>query len=139
HEASSVAASVMQIGAPTGVAATHGADPATVHRAATSPGAATSAATPPLSHDISRNMSGGSPLPESVRGFMEPRFNADFGNVRVHTGESAARMSDGVNARAFAVGSHIFFGQGQFQPGSSQGKELIAHELTHVVQQGKAP
>ncbi len=75
-------------------------------------------------------------MPRSIRQFMEPRFNANFSNVRIHTGKNAAQMSRQVNARAFTVGSNIFFGRDQFQPESSEGKELIAHELTHTIQQG---
>jgi hypothetical protein len=89
-----------------------------------------------VSHQIQAGMSGGSPLPGSVRGFMEPRFGADFSGVRVHTGEHAAQLSANLNAHAFTVGNHIFFGKGQYQPDVSSGKELIAHELTHTIQQG---
>jgi hypothetical protein len=140
REATSVAAHVMRMpetAAPPGVGATGSSG---IHRsaAAASPAPAAATATPMLSRDIPQSMSAGSPLPDSVRGFMEPRFDADFSRVRVHTGEPAARMSEGVNANAFTVGSHIFFGQGQYQPNSAKGQELIAHELTHVVQQGGA-
>ena len=69
---------------------------------------------------------------------MEPRFGADFGNVRIHTGEAAAKQSASLNAHAFTVGEHIFFGRNQFQPESAGGRELIAHELTHTIQQGAA-
>ncbi|HKY44269.1 MAG TPA: DUF4157 domain-containing protein [Pyrinomonadaceae bacterium] len=81
------------------------------------------------------SISGGSPLPKSVRGHMEPRFGANFGNVRVHTGETAANQSAHVNAHAFTVGDHIFFGKNKYDPDSASGKELIAHELTHTIQQ----
>lgn len=81
---------------------------------------------------------GGSPLPTGVRRFMEPRFGANFGNVRIHTGETAAKQSASLNAHAFTVGEHVFFGRNQFQPESTSGRELIAHELTHTIQQGAA-
>ncbi len=81
----------------------------------------------------------GSPLPLSVRRFMEPRFKADFSGVRIHTGEKSAKLNRQLNARAFAVGEQIFFGRGQFRPETAEGRELIAHELTHTVQQGAAP
>ena len=81
---------------------------------------------------------GGSPLPAPVRTFMEPRFGANFGNVRIHTGESAAQQSHMLNAEAFTVGEHVFFGRHQFNPNTSAGRELIAHELTHTIQQGAA-
>ena len=69
---------------------------------------------------------------------MEPRFGANFGNVRVHTGDAAAQQSAALNANAFTVGQHIFFGRDKFQPQSAGGQELIAHELTHTIQQGAA-
>jgi hypothetical protein len=84
------------------------------------------------------NIPGGSPLPTGVRSAMEPRFGASFSNVRVHTGESAAQQSAGLNANAFTVGEHIFFGRDKFQPQSDAGRHLIAHELTHTIQQGAA-
>jgi hypothetical protein len=80
----------------------------------------------------------GRPLPTHVRRFMEPRFRADFRGVRVHTGEHAARLSSRVSAHAFTVGDQIFFGRDRFQPDTHAGRRLIAHELTHTVQQGAA-
>jgi hypothetical protein len=82
---------------------------------------------------------GGEPLPGSVRGFMEPRFGHDFGAVRIHTDTQAATLSQGLAARAFTTGSDIYFGNGQYQPETPGGRELIAHELAHTVQQGAAP
>lgn len=82
--------------------------------------------------------SAGAPLPTGVRRYMEPRFGADFGNVRIHTGEAAATQSASLNAHAFTVGGHVFFGRNQYQPESATGRELIAHELTHTIQQGAA-
>ncbi len=67
---------------------------------------------------------------------MEPRFNADFSNVRVHSDPEAARLSNQLSARAFTYQSHIFFSRDQYQPGTSEGKQLLAHELTHTIQQG---
>lgn len=81
---------------------------------------------------------GGSPLPAGVRSYMEPRFGANFSNVRIHTGEPAAQQSAALNAHAFTVGEHVFFGRNQYQPESAGGRELIAHELTHTIQQGAA-
>lgn len=80
-------------------------------------------------------ISGGAPLPSSVRTHMEPRFGANFSNVRVHTDHSAAQQSSRLGASAFTVGEHIFFGKDKFQPQSSGGQQLIAHELTHTIQQ----
>lgn len=96
---------------------------------------ASSPPTAPPSSAPRVNIPGGSPLPAAVRSHMEPRFGADFGNVRVHTGDSAAQHSAGLNARAFTVGDHIFFGKEKYQPQSPSGRELIAHELTHTIQQ----
>lgn len=81
----------------------------------------------------------GSPLPAPVRSFMETRFGHDFGKVRVHTGSAATAVAARINARAFTIGRDIVFGDGQFASHSAAGQRLIAHELTHVVQQGHAP
>jgi hypothetical protein len=80
----------------------------------------------------------GAPLPTSVRSYYEPRFGRDFGSVRVHTGGEAAQSARGLQARAFTLGSDIVFGSGHFSPHSGEGQRLLAHELTHVVQQGGA-
>jgi hypothetical protein len=88
--------------------------------------------------EIQSATASGAPLPLSVRRFMEPRFNADFSNVKVHTGDKSAKLNRAVNAQAFAVGNNIFFGKDKFKPESREGKELIAHELTHTIQQGAA-
>lgn len=78
---------------------------------------------------------GGSALPPATRSFMEGRIGHDFSGVRVHHGVQAATLSRQVNARAFTVGRHIFFGGSEYAPSSLQGQRLLAHELTHVVQQ----
>lgn len=80
--------------------------------------------------------SSGQPLDPALRAFMEPRFGQDFRAVRVHTDGQAAASAASVNAKAYTVGQHIVFGSGRFTPQSPEGKQLIAHELTHVVQQG---
>lgn len=82
--------------------------------------------------------SGGSPLPASVRSYMEPRFQADFGAVRVHTDAHANELAGSMQAKALTVGHNIVFGAGHYAPESASGKRLLAHELTHVVQQGSA-
>jgi hypothetical protein len=69
---------------------------------------------------------------------MESAFGADFGGVRVHTDAQADGLNRLLNARAFTTGHDIFFRRGEYSPGSSTGRELLAHELTHVVQQGSA-
>jgi len=96
------------------------------------------AATPVRVPSTNVNIPGGVPLPAPVRTFMEPRFGANFSNVRIHTGESAAQQSADLGARAFTVGEHVFFGRDNFQPQSAGGRELIAHELAHTIQQGAA-
>ena len=81
---------------------------------------------------------GGQPLPGSARAFFEPRFKHDFSRVRVHTDAKAADTARAVNARAFTVGQDIVYGAGQYAPGTATGRRLLAHELTHVLQQGNA-
>ena len=81
---------------------------------------------------------GGEPLPEAVRQDMESRFGADFSAVRIHRDSRAAEASGALNAAAFTVGNQIHFGAGQFNPASGEGRELLAHELTHTIQQGAA-
>ncbi|NIM95754.1 MAG: DUF4157 domain-containing protein [Anaerolineales bacterium] len=84
---------------------------------------------------ISSLRGGGQPLQSSVRGFFESRFGYDFNRVRVHTDGNANRLAQAVNARAFTRGQSIVFGRGQYAPETSTGRRLLAHELTHVVQQ----
>ena len=81
---------------------------------------------------------GGQPLDPETRAFMEPRFGFNFGHVRVHTDAAAANAAQAVNAKAYTLGSDIVFGPGRYQPGTSDGRQLLAHELAHVVQQGPA-
>jgi hypothetical protein len=94
--------------------------------------------TPQVAADIENGQAGGRPLPSTVRRFMEPRFRADFGHIRIHTGDHAARLSRQLRARAFTFGNQIYFAQGQWSPETPEGQELIAHELTHTIQQGAA-
>ena len=77
----------------------------------------------------------GKPLPESTRNLFEPRFGHDFSRVRVHTDAKANKLAGAINARAFTTGQEIFFRQGEFRPMTLGGQRLLAHELTHVVQQ----
>jgi len=81
------------------------------------------------------NKGSGIPLPPDLRAFMEPRFGADFGGVRVHTGGQAADLNRAVSAQAFTHGQDIYMGNGKYNPDSDTGKQLLAHELTHVIQQ----
>jgi hypothetical protein len=77
----------------------------------------------------------GKPLDAGARAFFEPRFGHDFGRVRVHDGEREAASATALQARAFAVGERIVFGRGEYAPSSHAGRQLLAHELAHVVQQ----
>jgi hypothetical protein len=92
-------------------------------------------ATPELESRIQSFRGGGQSLPESARAFFEPRFGHDFSQVRVHTSAQAAKTAQAVNARAFTLGHKVVFATGGYAPGTVAGKRLLAHELTHVVQQ----
>lgn len=94
--------------------------------------------TPELDAEIQSVHGGGAPLASDARAFFEPRLGVDLGHVRVQTGSQAAGVARQLDARAFTVGNNITFGAGQYQPSSSEGRRLIAHELTHVIQQGGA-
>lgn len=78
----------------------------------------------------------GSSLDANIREFMESRFGYDFGNVRIHSGERAASSAESMNALAYTIGNDVVFRQGYYQPNTLEGRRLLAHELTHVVQQG---
>ena len=82
---------------------------------------------------------GGTALPNEVRAYFEPRFGRDFSQVRVHADGVAAVGAQAVQARAFTFGRDIVFGADEYSPATAEGKRLVAHELTHVVQQGAAP
>ncbi len=93
-------------------------------------------ATSDVASRLSSTRGRGSNLDEDTRGEMESNFGADFGDVRVHTDSEATQLSQDLGAKAFTHGSDIYFNQGQYNPNSSEGKHLLAHELTHTVQQG---
>jgi hypothetical protein len=80
----------------------------------------------------------GKPLDRATRSFMEARFGHDFGQVRIHDDAESAASARAVNASAYTVGSDIVFGRGQYSPNTQEGRKLLAHELTHVAQQGFA-
>jgi Domain of unknown function (DUF4157) len=84
-----------------------------------------------IEEKLSRSQTGGSPLSDDVRSFMESRFGSDFSGVRIHTGGDSVDMNRGLRAQAFTHGNHIYYGDGK-APGKN---DLTAHELTHVVQQ----
>jgi Domain of unknown function (DUF4157) len=77
----------------------------------------------------------GQSLPERTRSFFEPRFGFDLRNVKIHDDSEAARLADNVRARAFTIGRDVVFGRGEYRPDTADGMRLMAHELTHVVQQ----
>ncbi len=81
--------------------------------------------------------SAGRPLEASVREYFEPRFGFDFSKVRIHADDTAAESARSIGALAYTAGSQISFDSGRFQPNSGEGRRLVAHELTHVVQQGQ--
>ncbi|HEU5373830.1 MAG TPA: DUF4157 domain-containing protein, partial [Ktedonobacteraceae bacterium] len=88
---------------------------------------------PPIVNDVLA--SSGQQLDSSTRAFMEPRFGHDFSQIRVHSDTRAAESARAINALAYTVGSNIVFGAGQYTPQTGEGRQLLAHELTHVVQQ----
>lgn len=87
------------------------------------------------SRQIQSAKGGGSPLPQPIQSFMESRFGASFSGVRIHTDAAAAQTAEAINAQAFTVGKDIFFNGGKYAPESAGGGHLLAHELTHVLQQ----
>ena len=96
-------------------------------------GKSIAAETPVFVHDVLR--SPGRPLDPATRAFMEPRFGHDLSRVRLHTDGRASQSARAVSARAFTVGRDIEFGTGEYTPETAVGRRLLAHELTHVVQQ----
>lgn len=92
---------------------------------------------PPIVHEVLR--SAGRPLDTNTRDFMEARFGHDFSRVRVHADARAAESARAVSAAAYTVGEHLVFGPGGYRPETERGRHLIAHELTHVLQQGQGP
>ncbi|HXH22485.1 MAG TPA: DUF4157 domain-containing protein [Dehalococcoidia bacterium] len=88
---------------------------------------------------INSKRGSGATLDEASRKEMEPSFGQDFSDVRVHTDDTADALNRAVQAEAFTIGRDIFFRKGSYSPGSSEGKKLLAHELTHVVQQRDVP
>lgn len=100
---------------------------------------AASDATPTVSSTVADGIrgrrTGGEPLAPQARSFFEPRFGHGFSGVRVHRDAPDNALAESIGARAFTLGHHVFFGSGEYRPQSAEGKRLIAHELTHVLQQ----
>ena len=98
---------------------------------------------PGHSHDVTSSVAGeidaldggGQPLEAGVRSFMENRIGHHFGDVRVHTNGRAASTAQAINARAYTLGRNVVFGSGEYRPNSHSGRQLLAHELVHVIQQ----
>jgi hypothetical protein len=90
---------------------------------------------PALETRLAASRNRGEPLPDKTQAFMESRFGQDFSSVRVHTDADAVQMNRELNAQAFTHGQDVFFGSGKYRPEAGEGKRLLAHELTHVVQQ----
>ncbi|MFO1357376.1 DUF4157 domain-containing protein [Plasticicumulans sp.] len=131
QEAERAAEAVAQNEAP----AVKPAATATLARSAAGDGALS----PAIEQRIEASRSHGEPLAPAVRADMESRFGSDFGGVRTHTGAEAADLSRALDAQAFTSGSDVFFDSGRYAPAAPEGRALLAHELTHVVQQGASP
>jgi len=89
-----------------------------------------------IESDLSSSKGSGNPLPEDTKTQMESSFGADFSNVRIHNDSSAVKMNEDLNAQAFTQGNDVYFNSGKYDTNSSDGKNLLAHELTHTIQQG---
>lgn len=88
-----------------------------------------------ITHQIQSAKGNGTALSQPIKNFMESRFRTDFSNVRIHTDKNATQLSNELNAEAFTVKNDIFFNEGKYKPESSNGKQLLAHELAHTMQQ----
>ncbi|MBA3534080.1 MAG: DUF4157 domain-containing protein, partial [Ardenticatenales bacterium] len=111
---------------------------APISRLVQASGDVTGEVSPEVERNISSMRGGGQPLPREERTFFEERMGVDLDNVRIHDDSKAIQTSRDINAKAFTVGSNIAFNAGEYQPGTDSGRRLLAHELTHVVQQGAA-
>jgi len=94
---------------------------------------------PDVEAAIARTRGGGQPLAPATQDRLGEALGDSLADARIHTDDTADALAQSVSARAFATGSDVYFAQGEYQPGSSEGEELLAHELTHVVQQRGAP
>jgi hypothetical protein len=138
HEADEIAEQVMRNLTPSGPSAPAADEDARVRRSAP-PGIVGLEGGPMAAETEAAIQSGrgsGSALPDGVRRSMEASFGTDFGGVRVHTGPSADGLNRSLSSKAFTVGGDIYFARGQYQPATKEGQTLLAHELTHTIQQG---
>jgi hypothetical protein len=94
---------------------------------------------PDVQAAIARRRGGGAPLDPGLRQQVAPQLGDSLADVRVHTDSEAGGLTQAVSARAFTTGADIYFAPGEYSPGSQSGQQLLAHELTHVVQQRGAP
>lgn len=115
---------------------TGGAHPPTVHEG---PSSGVQRSETDAARPSSIPTAGGLPLPAAAQTFFEPRFGYTFGNVRIHTDGPAARSALSLRATAFTLGDDVYFAAGRFAPETAAGRRLIAHELTHTIQQQGAP
>ena len=107
-----------------------------VQRTIQSPTPPTQSVTPPaIAPSLSQSLGSSQPLAPATRAFFEPRFNHDFSQVRIHTDGRAAESAQALQANAYTLGHHIVFNAAQYAPGTARGQRLLAHELTHVIQQ----
>jgi hypothetical protein len=95
---------------------------------------ASDASRAPASEGLATALGDGQPLAPAERSYFEPRFGFAFDKIRIHTGPEAARSALSVGASAYALGNHLVFGAERYQPGTSEGRRLLAHELSHVAQ-----
>ncbi|HEU4326217.1 MAG TPA: DUF4157 domain-containing protein [Roseiflexaceae bacterium] len=136
QEAESVADMVMRSPAPSGDLDIPTDPSAALHVQRASGEGTGLSASPSVETNIAQMQSGGgSPIPASDRSFFENRFGHDFSQIRIHTDSRAVETSRSLNARAFTVGTDIAFDAGEYQPGTASGRHLLAHELTHTIQQ----
>ncbi len=101
-------------------------------------GAKTASVKPAMETTLKNNKGGGSKMDSKTKSEMESGFGADFSGVNIHTGSKAQEMSHDIGAQAFTYGNDVYFNQGKYNPQSQEGKHLLAHELTHTIQQGKS-
>ena len=106
-----------------------------VHRKAAGPGGPPRRSANLAGEVVSVTHSSGKPIPDAARNFLEPRFGADLRGVRLHDDARSSRLARSLGAKAFATGEHIVFGSGHFQPETIEGRRLLAHEISHVLQQ----
>ncbi|MFV0605091.1 MAG: DUF4157 domain-containing protein, partial [Niabella sp.] len=107
-----------------------------VQRLADSPSNEISSTTPVVDNSLNSSNSSGNPLPATIKNEMERSFNADFSQVKLHTNSHAVQMNQELQAQAFTYGNDIYFNSGKYDMNNVNGKHLLAHELTHVLQQG---